>query len=435
MYGIYVTFLNYDILRTPFHLTKNRSTSIGIFILLAFLTGFVIMGLRFLLESWRRDRENRRNRKTLGREADVQNGLALIVWHLLNKSGRLPDHLFKAFADESHPVITYVKAEYSRQREPDEDILQPLRALVRAYPSYPALSVILAHELIAANLLSEAEDILSTLTATPRTEGLVLAARRNLASAKKEWSESISMQKKLISTGRVANGDRRLLVGLQYEQAKELFHAGQTKPALTILRSLQRDRPKFVPAWVLTGDLYIKEAEPEKALATWKEGFVKSNATILLHRLSQYYLDQVQAEKAIEVIAELVFASENDIIPRFFLGRLYYRLEMHEEALREFSLIKPRVFRSPTLNYLLGILEEKLENPEKAAAAFRRAALEGGTLKTEYFCMECQARFQDWNDRCPECASWNSIEIDYPEEKTQPKDLGLEPFPIRFPTT
>ena len=108
---------------------------------------------------------------------------------------------------------------------------------------------------------------------------------------------------------------------------------------------------------------------------------------------------------------------------------------MHEDALREFDHLRPRVFKSPTFNYLCGVVEEKLDHPDRANEAYRRAISEVSFLKTEYFCLNCQKRFQDWSDRCTNCGSWNSIEVDYPEEKARPADLGLDPFPIRFPTS
>ncbi|GEM_PF-1053591 len=432
IYGVYVTFLNYDSLREPFYLSRTSTTTIGVFILLAFLAGFVTMGLRFLLESWRRDRESRKSKATLQREMSVHDKIALLVWSILVRRTEPPSANVILAGSQDHPLLSFLTRCVGAVPDDQDQSIESLQELTAKYPEFTGVKLVLASELISRNQLDEAQKLIDSLPVIPGLETSIMTLRRNLAVARRDWKDSIAIEKKIMARTADKGDHRRMLVGLQYEQARDLIAGNNLRPALTILRVLQKDHPHFIPAWVMTGDLYIKEDEAEKAVSIWREGFLKTHAIILLHRITDLFLDREQPEKAIETLADIVYSSENDTIPRFFLGRLYYRLEMHDEALREFNLIKPRVFRSPTLNYLIGVLEERTGKPEKATAAFRRVISEIGALKTEYFCTECKLRTATWSDRCPRCGSWNSIEVDYPEEKTQPTDLGLNPYPIRF---
>ena len=56
LYAGYIAFLNYDLLKESLLITRRKAISVGAFILISFLVGFVLMGVRFLIEALRRDR-------------------------------------------------------------------------------------------------------------------------------------------------------------------------------------------------------------------------------------------------------------------------------------------------------------------------------------------------------------------------------------------
>ena len=60
----------------------------------------------------------------------------------------------------------------------------------------------------------------------------------------------------------------------------------------------------------------------------------KSQIDRFLQRIEAHFIELGEPVAAIECLRGVIAESDNDLLPRFFLGRLYYRLEMHEEALK-----------------------------------------------------------------------------------------------------
>ena len=116
------------------------------------------------------------------------------------------------------------------------------------------------------------------------------------------------------------------------------------------------------------------------------------------------------------MLHEIIASARSEVLPRFFLGRLYYRLEMHDEALRALAEIEERIESSPTYHYLLGRLREKSGDLHSALDAFKASLQEAGVTATEYSCAVCEARYESWSDRCSLCGSWGSIDLDFEEE-------------------
>ena len=48
----------------------------------------------------------------------------------------------------------------------------------------------------------------------------------------------------------------------------------------------------------------------------------------------------------------------------------------------------------------------------------------------EYVCSVCRSRYADWQDFCRRCGSWNSVEVNFEEEKLSPEQLGVQPTPV-----
>ena len=75
---------------------------------------------------------------------------------------------------------------------------------------------------------------------------------------------------------------------------------------------------------------------------------------LLLHRLEDLYLRQGEPGKAIELYKQAVTWRPQDISLKFFLGKLFYRLEMVDEAFDILSSVDWGDKEFPDVHKLLG---------------------------------------------------------------------------------
>ncbi len=92
------------------------------------------------------------------------------------------------------------------------------------------------------------------------------------------------------------------------------------------------------------------------------------------------------------------------------LAKLYYRLEMIDEAL---DMLKgcDAAENYPSLYGLLGELYLRRERFEKAARAFRKA-IDVQPWRLFYCCGSCGHLASDWAGRCSGCGLWNTYSFD-----------------------
>jgi lipopolysaccharide biosynthesis regulator YciM len=100
---------------------------------------------------------------------------------------------------------------------------------------------------------------------------------------------------------------------------------------------------------------------------------------------------------------------QNDML-RFFLGKLYYRLEMIDDALE--TLSSPEMSDSyPELHQLMGELYIRRSQCDEAVAEFRKSINMKKTFRLPYICGVCGHSSEDWSGRCSECGNWNTFQF------------------------
>jgi len=150
---------------------------------------------------------------------------------------------------------------------------------------------------------------------------------------------------------------------------------------------------------------------------------------VLLTTLENHFLSRERPERAIEIFRHAVSTSRPDTLPRFFLGKLFYRLEMVDEALAEFSALRDRASYTPTLSYYLARILERRGRHAEANSHYRRIIREGQLLSTQYRCLSCDSRYDIWVDRCTSCGQWNTVHVDIREDVSL-EDLGISSAPV-----
>src|SRR5262245_40073449 len=229
---------------------------------------------------------------------------------------------------------------HRRAARAKEDDLHPLYSLVSDYEESGALE--------------NAKGVLNRI--------IELSPKRSLAASRKyraicvnegAWEKAWEIQQRiedqLSDMGRSRKTEKKYHLGIRYMLARNLADTGKPRDAIGVLRRLVSMEPSFVPAHLAMGRALLLMHQPEEAVDVWEKGYEATGHPIFLTTIEDHYLGQEQPRRAIEALKAAIWKSKKDIIPRFFLGKLYYRLEMIDEALQQFSQMKGRVTYFPAL--------------------------------------------------------------------------------------
>ena len=98
-------------------------------------------------------------------------------------------------------------------------------------------------------------------------------------------------------------------------------------------------------------------------------------------------------------------------LPRFFLGQLYARLEMLDDAIKTLDGIRMRVQGSPAYFRLLGELRHRRGEKEAAAEAYRLSIDNLGLSVRRYVCAACKSTHDAWDSICSVCGTFGLVEL------------------------
>ncbi len=261
--------------------------------------------------------------------------------------------------------------------------------------------------------LGRVEDALATyrrLVQHERDHAGALRALRELTVSARRWEEALEVQERLLSLASAEERPRELewLAGIHYEIGKGRVTEGRLEEARRhFTEALKADRA-FVPAHLALGDASARVGDRREAIRAWKRAAEVVAAPELLRRLEQAYRDEGRPTLMIAVYQEALERSPQDLALAFALGRVYFELEMLDEAADQFQ--KVEVY-SPDLAPLHAFLGAIYERRGQAAAAFeeyRRALRLIQSFDWPYRCAACRAVHSRWQDRCSLCGRWNT---------------------------
>jgi tetratricopeptide (TPR) repeat protein len=245
----------------------------------------------------------------------------------------------------------------------------------------------------------------------------------------KAWDIQQRIEELLSGMGRPGKTEKKYHLAIRYMLARRHLEEGRPRDAIGILRRLVRIDATFAPAHLRLGKALIAMDQPESAVEAWEEGYEATGHPIFLTTIEDHYLRDEQPRRAIEALKAAVWKSKKDILPRFFLGKLYYRLEMLDEALIEFTRMKGSVASFPALHYHLAKILERHGNYREAIRELETVLLQAAALQVEYVCGTCSRRYPEWVEHCERCGEWNTVVVDFREERAV-EDLGLSTAPV-----
>jgi predicted Zn-dependent protease len=431
--------LNGALLEERFHLGPETSLPLWGALLGAFLAGFLPVGVTLVTDTLRhelatrkkrrRQREEERLEATYRRAVDLQ-----FDGQLVSAAQELEAYL----AGRPECFVGLLRyGRVLREIGRESEAIEVHRRAMTLYPQSVAVHYELAEDYAAKGDDEVAREIQGRIARDLPGAGLeVLRKRRAEAVGRRDWAEASRLHEKVAEL-LGASGDARALArdaglarGLDYQLGVMLLEEDRVAEAGDLFRRLIASEPRFLPARIMLGEAELLAEREPKAVEAWRGGYLDTGSPIFLQRIEDHFIEREEPLRAIETLRALIAEADNDLLPRFYLGRLYYRLEMLDEAARTLASVAERIRSSPTYHYLLARIHERRGELARAVESYVACLrqLELGTA--EYVCSVCRSRYADWQDFCPRCGSWNSVEVNFEEEKLSPELLGVQPVPV-----
>jgi lipopolysaccharide biosynthesis regulator YciM len=305
-----------------------------------------------------------------------------------------------------------------RDKMPQEAILVHQKALGFA-PYNQELLFSLAADYEETKRFDDALEMYKRILSRDSSNLTAIIRMRDLYQRLGHWEELYETQSKLVAnplTPSEMEIEHRKLVGLKYEFGRSLLEAGDLERAKKIFRGVIKLDKDFIPAYLGLGEVYFEENKASEAAELWEKAYKMTSSILLLHRLEDLYLRQGEPGKAIELYMKAVNWKPQDVSLKFFLGKLYYRLEMVDEAFDILSTVDWGDKEFPDVHKLLGNIYLRRGSLGLAASEFKKALGFKKQIIIPYTCSNCDLRTRDWSGRCPNCGKWNTFGVNL--EKT-----------------
>jgi len=426
---------NREVLSADFRFTDEASLSVGLVLVLALLSGALFVLLVGLAREIGHMIENRRDRRQSRRQEEIEERYSRGLIAVLEGRDEYALQQFRAVLEQdSRHFNTLLKiGDVLRAQGRHAEAIEFHRKAhhLKEEDTRPLYALVDDHEAMGDRVRARA--VLGKIIGINKHSMSAWRRIRALHMTERNWPAALEAHERVERLGRNdsarAEADRRVGRGIRYEIASAQLAEGRTKDAIGALRKLIKDDPSFIPAHVALGEALRVQGQDHEAIATWHQGFEATGSPIFLTVLEEHYLGREQPVQAIEALKRCISRALKDTLPRFYLGKLYFRLEMLDDAMAVLSSLEGRASYAPTLHYLLGRIHERRSNHRAASEQYRKVIKEMDLVQLEYRCRPCGASTLEWTPRCSNCGEWNTVEVNFREEMSL-EDLGLAPAPI-----
>jgi tetratricopeptide (TPR) repeat protein len=435
----YLAKINSSLLEERFHFGPEASVPVWVALLVVFLAGFLPVGATLVADTLRHELRQRRAR----REAREQESLdatyrRAVDLHADGQLARAATELeaYLAARPESFSGLTRYGVLLTDLGRYDEAI-DVHRRTATIFPGSVAVLSRMADTHAARGESEVAREIQNRIVRESPGFGLeVLKRRRAEAISQRDWAEATQLHAR-IERLLADSGDAQALAhesalgqGLEYQRGVLMLEQDQVAEAAEIFRRLLGHEPRFLPARIMLGEAELVAERETEAVAIWKTGYLETGSPVFLQRIEDHFIEREKPLEAIETLRGLIAEADNDLLPRFYLGRLYHRLEMLDDAARTLAGIAERIKSSPTYHYLVGRIQQRRADLVHATESYLTCLRQLELGVSEYVCSVCSRRYEDWRDFCADCASWNSIDLNFEEERLSAEALGVQPVPV-----
>jgi lipopolysaccharide biosynthesis regulator YciM len=408
--------LNQGIITVNLLPTKSYDITKSTFFFASMAFGAGIVFLLYLLRDVTRFLRGLRIQREQKRRLKVQDLYTKGLNSLLAKRNSEATSFFqKVLAIDPNHVDTLLRMGISQLREknPQEAILLHQKALSLDDDNQEVMFS-LATDYEEAKRYDDALGMYQNILSKDSSNLTALIKMRDLYQKLNYWDNLYETQRKLVAsplTPSEQEVEHRRLVGFKYEFGRSLLESGDLERGKKIFRGVIKLDKDFIPAYLGLGEIYLDEGKVKDAAELWEKAYKMTSSVLLLYRLEDLYLKQGEPGRAIELYTQAVSWKPQDIVIKFFLGKLYYRLEMIDEAFDILSTVDwgDKEFRD--VHKLLGNIYLRRGSLGLAASEFKKALGFRKQIIIPYVCSNCDLRTTDWSGRCPNCGRWNTFGV------------------------
>src|SRR2546427_1399950 len=207
-----------------------------------------------------------------------------------------------------------------------------------------------------------------------------LRGLRDLAVEMEAWPEALATQERLIATvaGAERSAETDWLATIHYEPCGGHGKAGRSGSAIGHFKNALRAEPGFVPAALALGDALEAGGDHREAIKIWERTADQFPTLAVLARLERVYRQGGRPSRMIALYPAAVDRAPDDLALAVALGRVYFELEMLDEAADQFEKIEVRAPDLPVVHAFLGAVFKRRGETREAFAEYRRAPRLGG---------------------------------------------------------
>lgn len=270
----------------------------------------------------------------------------------------------------------------------------------------------LAKDLEGAKRFEEALQVLRDILKLDSANLTALMGKRDLYIRLASWSEALEVQHRLMKA-HLSEADQRtesgVLVGLTYEVGRHLLERGQPDKARHYFRAAIKRDKQFLPAYIGLGEILIQEGKTRNAAEILEKVYAKTGNVILLHRLEELYLEMGEPGEIIRIFQSALQRDPHNPVLKFYLGKLYYRLEMVDEAYDLLSSLEGPQEQMADYHKIMANLYLRKQQMDLAVEELKKALGFKKRVVVPYRCTRCQHESAEWSGRCGRCGSWNTF--------------------------
>lgn len=241
-----------------------------------------------------------------------------------------------------------------------------------------------------------------------------LYMKRSLLEKKGNLEDIIYAQKQIIKSEhneKDKEREQKVLVGYKYEQGRLSLEEGEIEKAKRTFRTVIRVDKGFVPAYLGYAESLLREDKTEEAIDFLEKAFEDTSSMIILARLEDLLINVGDPGRLIRFYRNIISRDPQNHVVRFFLGKLFYRLEMLDDAYDTLITVDAAGNRFPELHQLLGNIYLRRNQCEMAVKEFKKVLDMKSSLRLPYCCSRCGYSSLEWSGRCPSCKNWNSYQF------------------------
>ncbi len=238
-----------------------------------------------------------------------------------------------------------------------------------------------------------------------------LRGLRELAVEASRWADAVEPQTRLVTVVPAADRPREAewLAVIHYELGRAEMAAEAPRRAIPHFRNSVRADRRFVPATIALGDAYQAAGDSHEAVRVWERGAELTPVLPVLSRLEQVYRQEGRPTRMIALYRAAQDRAPDDLALGVALGRVYFELEMLDEAADQFEKIEVRAPGLAAVHAFLGAIFERRGQASEAFEEYRRAVQLALKFGPPHHCTACGLGLPTWQDRCPGCGRWNTL--------------------------